>query len=60
MSCVDLIRQYTLKCRDNISINFMCLTIVDPTKIWFNVIQLVTRLTVPDMDKGRKVTCILT
>ncbi len=59
---VDLISQYTLKGKDNTSINFMCLTIVDPTTTWFNIIQLlmVTKLTVPNMDKGRKATCILT
>jgi hypothetical protein len=40
---------------------FMCLTIVDPTTNWFNIIQLptVTRLTVHNMDNGRKATCIL-
>jgi hypothetical protein len=62
---VDLISQYTLKGKDgkdNISINFMCLTIVDPTTTWFKIIQLptVTKLTVPNMDNGRKATCILT
>ena len=59
---VDLISQYTLKGTDNTSINFMCLTIFDPTTTWFNIIQLptVTKLTVPNMDKGRKATCLLT
>ncbi len=52
---VDLISQYILKGKDNISINFMCITIVDPTTTWFNIIQLpmVTRLTVHNMDVGR-------
>ncbi len=58
---MDLISQYTLKGKDNTSINFMCLTIFDPTTSWFKIIQLptVTKLTVPNMDKGRKATCIL-
>ncbi len=59
---VDLISQCTLKGKDNISINFMCLTMIDPTTTWFNTIQIptVTKLTVPNMDNGRKATCILT
>ncbi len=60
---VDLISQYTLKGKDYISIIFMCLAIVDPTTTWFNIIQLptmVTRLTVHNMDNGRKATFILT
>ncbi len=59
---VDLISQYTLKGKDNISFNFMCLTIVNPSTTWFNIIQLptFTKLTVPNMDNGRKATCILT
>ncbi len=59
---VDLIRQYTLKGKDNTSMKVMCLTIIDPTTTWFNIIQLstVTKLTVPNMDNGRKATCILT
>jgi hypothetical protein len=28
--CVDLIRQYTLKGKDNTRINSMCLTMIDP------------------------------
>jgi hypothetical protein len=62
---VDLISisQYTLKGKDNTSMKVMCLTIfVDPTTTWFNIIQIsmVTKLTVPNMDNGRKATCILT
>ncbi len=59
---VDLINQYTLNNKDNTSINFMCLTIFDLTTTWFNIIQLpmVTKLIVPNIDKSRKVTCILT
>ena len=59
---VDLIRQYTFNGKDNTSIMFMCLTILDPAPSWFEIIQLpmVTKLTVPNMDNGRKATCILT
>jgi hypothetical protein len=39
---VDLTRQYTLKGKDNTSINFMCLTMIDPSTSWFNIIQLPT------------------
>ncbi len=40
----------------------MCLTIFDPTTTWFNIIELptVTKLKFPNMDNGRKATCILT
>ncbi len=40
----------------------MCLTIVDPTITWFNIIRLptVTKLAVSNMDNGRKATCIVT
>jgi hypothetical protein len=60
--CVDLIGQYTLKDKDNTSINFMCLTMIDPAKSWFKIIELptVTKLTVPNTGKGKKATCILT
>ncbi len=59
---VDLIRQYTLKGKDNTSISFMCLTMIDPATSWFDTIKLpaVTSLTVPNTDKGKKATYILT
>jgi hypothetical protein len=57
---VDLISQYILKGKDNISIKFMCLAIVDPTTTWINMMQLPMELTVPNMDNGRKATCIIT
>ncbi len=60
--CVDFISQYTLKGKDNTSINFMCLTMIDPATSWFKLIQLltVTKLTVPKTGKGEKATYILT
>jgi hypothetical protein len=56
MLCVDLMRQYTVKGKDNTSINFMCLTMIDPETSWFNKIELpiVTKMTVPNTGKGKK------
>ncbi len=36
--CVHLMREYTLKGKDNTSINIMCLTIIDPAISWFDTI----------------------
>jgi hypothetical protein len=60
--CVDLIRQYTLKGKDNTSFNFMYITMIDPATRWFKIIELPTvpKLTVPNMNMGKKSTCILT
>ncbi len=33
--CEDLIGPYTLKGKDGLSIDFMCLTMLDPTTSWF-------------------------
>ncbi len=61
MLCVAFIRQYPLKGKDKTSINFMCLTMIDPAISWFDTIKLPTViiLTVPIMGKGRKGTHIL-
>ncbi len=50
-----------LKGKDNTSINFMCLTMIDPAISWFDTIWLptVTKLTVPNKGKGKKATYIL-
>ncbi len=58
----DFIRQYTLKGKDNTSINFMCLTMIDLATSWFDTITLptVTSLTVPNTGKGEKAKYILT
>ncbi len=60
--CVDLVGQYTLKGKDNTSIDFMCLTMIDPATSWFEIMELltVTKLTVLNTGKGKKATCILT
>ncbi len=57
--CVDLIGPYTLKGKDSSSIDFMCLTMINPTTSWFKIVELPTvaqELTVPPMGKGEKVT----
>jgi hypothetical protein len=38
--CVDLIGPYTLKRKDNLQIDFMALTIIDPTSSWFEIAEL--------------------
>ncbi len=37
----------------------MCLTMIDPATSWFEIVELptVTKLTVPNTGKGKKVTC---
>ncbi len=58
--CVDLIGPYTLKGRnDGKSIDFMCLTMIDPARSWFEIVKLPTviKLNVPSTGKGKKVTC---
>jgi hypothetical protein len=40
--CVDLIGPYTLKGKDSSSIDFMCLTMIDPTTSWFKIVELPT------------------
>jgi hypothetical protein len=38
--CVDLIGPYTLKGKDGIVIDFMALTMINPTTSWFEVVEL--------------------
>jgi hypothetical protein len=57
--CVDLIGPYTLKEQDGSSIDFMCLTMIDFTTSWFEIVELPTVdlvTTVPPAGKGKKVT----
>jgi hypothetical protein len=55
--CVDLTGPYTLKGKDGTSIDFMCLTMIDPATIWFEIVELwtATKLTVPTLGKGKNV-----
>jgi hypothetical protein len=56
--CVDLVVPYTLKGKDGSSINFMCLTMIDPETSLLKIVELptVTKLMVPNMGKGKKAT----
>ncbi len=59
MLCVDLIGPYTLKGKDGSSIDFMCLTMIDPATSWFEIVELPTvaqEMTFPPAGKGKKVT----
>ncbi len=38
--CVDLIGPYTLKGKDNLQIDFMALTMINPTFSWFEIAEL--------------------
>jgi hypothetical protein len=50
----------TLKGKDGSSIDFMCLTMIDPATSWFEIVELptFTKLTVPTKGKGKKVTFV--
>jgi hypothetical protein len=57
--CVELIGPYTLKGKDGLSIDFMCLTMIDPATSWFEIVELRTvaqETTLPPTGKGKKVT----
>jgi hypothetical protein len=56
--CVDLIGPYTLKGKDGSSIDFMCLTMINPATSWFEIVELPTvdlETTVPPMSKRKQV-----
>ncbi len=57
--CVDLVGPYTFKGKDGSSIDFMCLTMINPATSWFKIVELptFTKLTVPKVGKGKKATC---
>jgi hypothetical protein len=58
--CVDLVGPFTLKGKDGSSIDFMCLTMIDPATSWFEIVELQTvRVTVPKAGKGKKATCLV-
>ena len=38
--CVNLVGPYTLKGKDGLSIDFMALTMINPTSSWFQVVEL--------------------
>ncbi len=57
--CVELIGLYTLKSKGSTSIDFMCLTMIDSTTRWFEIVELlnVTKSSFPNKGKGKKATC---
>jgi hypothetical protein len=49
----------TLKGKDGSSINFMCLTMINPANSWFEIVELPTvRVMVPKVGEGKKATCL--
>jgi hypothetical protein len=57
--CVNLVGPYSLKGKDGSSIDFMCLTMIDPATSWFKIVELQTvRVRVPKCGKGKKTTCL--
>jgi hypothetical protein len=56
--CVDLVGLYALKGKDGSSIDFMHLTMINPTTSWFKIVELPTvRVMVPKAGKDKKATC---
>ncbi len=52
---MDLIGLYTLKGKDGAEIDFMCLTMIDPSFSWFEIVELlVTTEAVIPMDTKRE------
>jgi hypothetical protein len=50
--CIDLVGPYTLKGKAGSSIDFMCLTMIDPATSWFEIVELpIVRVTVPKTGK---------
>jgi hypothetical protein len=58
--CIDLVGLYTLQGIEGSSIDFMCLTMIDPATSWFKIVELPTvRLMAPKAGKGQKATCLI-
>jgi hypothetical protein len=57
--CVNLIGPYTLTGKNGSSIDFICLTMIDPATSWFKIVELlsVNKVTFPILGKGKKATC---
>ena len=55
--CVNLVGPYTLNDKDGSSIDFMVLTMIDPTSSWFEVVELptITRLMTRTVNGKKKV-----
>ncbi len=55
--CVELIGPYTLKGKNGSSIDFMCLTMINPATSWFEIVELPTdaqEMTVPPRVKVKR------
>ncbi len=55
--CVDLIGPYTLQGQDGSSVDFMCLSMINPTTSWFKIVELPTvvqETTVPPRVKVKR------
>ena len=51
--CVDL-GPYTLKGKDKMQIDFMCITMIDPATSWFEIVELPISQHELDIPKGTK------
>ena len=49
--CVDLVGPYTIKGEDGSSVEFMCMTMIDPATGWFEVVELPTVAVYREMKK---------
>jgi hypothetical protein len=57
--CVEIVGPYTLKGKDGSSIDFMCLSMINPATSWFEMVELATvRVMVPKAGTGKKTTCL--
>jgi hypothetical protein len=52
--CVDLIGPYTPKGKDGLSIDFICLTMIDPAISWFEIVKLPTVTKATASTKGKR------
>jgi hypothetical protein len=54
-----MVHVYAAYINKGASIDFMCLAMFDPATSWFKIVELptITKLTVPNMGKGKKATC---
>ena len=54
--CVELISPYTLKGKDGTQIDFMYLTMIDPARCWFKMVELpvIETITTIESENGTK------
>ena len=56
--CVNLIEPYTIKAKDGTVLDFMCLTMIDPSTGWFEIVEL-PLATVNVKRKGKEIAEII-